>query len=252
MTSFRITVICLAAAAAAVAQTPPKQPRPKTQKEAQALQAMLQAQEPDARIKAAEDLVNTFGSTDFKSLAFYVEADAYQQKGDNAKSIVFGEQSLQADPKNYDAEVLLANVLASTTRDTDLDKDEKLARSTKYANDVIEGLKTAVKPNPQMTEASWTAYKANDTAQAYQALGSVAIVQKKFDDAIADYQKGVDANPDPLLMIRAGRALLAVKKYDDAIGWFDKAINAPGVQDQIKSIATSDKTRATQLKAQAK
>jgi tetratricopeptide (TPR) repeat protein len=254
MTRFRFHVICLAAAAAAMAPTAmaQKAPRPKTQKEAQAVQAMLQAQDPDARIKAADDLVNDFGKTDFKSLAFYIESDAWQQKGDNAKAIAFGEQALQTDPQNFDAEVLLANILANTTRDTDLDKDEKLARSTKYANDAIQGLMTAVKPNPQMTDASWAAYKANDTAQAYQALGSVAIVQKKFDDAVADFQKGVDANPDPLLMIRAGRALLAIKKYDDAIGWFDKAINSPGVPDQIKTIATSDKGRATQMKAQAK
>jgi tetratricopeptide (TPR) repeat protein len=253
MKRFRVPVICLAAAAAAtIANAQNKQPRPKTQAEAQAVQAMLQAQDPDARIKAADDLVTKFGKTDFKSLAFYVEADAYQQKNDNAKTIVFAEQALAADPMNFDAEVLLANVLASSTRDTDLDKDEKLSRAAKYANTAIDNLKTAVKPNPQMTDDQWAAYKGNDTAQAYQALGTVALVNKKYDDAVADYQKGVEANPDPLLMIRAGRALLAAKKYDDAITWFDKAINAPGVPDQVKTIATSDKARATTAKAQAK
>ena len=251
MTRFRIPLICLAAAALAMGQTP-KTARPKNQAEAKALQAMLQAQDPDAQINAAEDLLNRFGSTDFKSLAFYIEATAYQQKSDTAKAIVFCEQALSADPKNFDAEVLLANILATTTRDTDLDKDEKLGRATKYANDAIEGLKVVAKPNPQMTDAQFANYKGNDTAQAYQALGTIALVQKKYDDAIADYQKGVDVFPDPLLMIRAGRALLAVKKYDDAIGWFDKAINAQGVSDQIKNIATNDKTRATQMKAQAK
>jgi len=213
---------------------------------------MLQAQDPDGRIQAADALVTKFANSDFKSLAFYVEADAYQQKNDNAKAIVFGEQALETDANNFDAAVLLANVLASTTRDTDLDKDEKLTRSTKYAMGALDGLKVAAKPNPKMTDEQWDAYKKNDTAQAYQALGNIALVQKKYDEAVADFQKGVDANPDPLLMIRAGRALLAAKKYDDAITWFDKAINAPGVPDQFKNIAVGDKNRATQAKAQAK
>jgi tetratricopeptide (TPR) repeat protein len=249
MRRFTLPVICLAAASVALAQ---KQPRPKTQAEVQAVQAMLQAQDPDAQIKAAEDLINKFGSTEFKSMAFYIEADAYQRKNDSVKAITFCEQALATDPKNYDAEVLLANILATTTRDTDLDKDDKLSRSTKYADDVIEGMKTLTKPNPQMTDAQFASYKGNFLGQAYQAKGTVALVGKKYDDALAEYQKGVDADPDPLLMIRAGRALMAAKKYDEAITWFDKAIGAPGVSDQIKSIATSDKGRATQLKAQAK
>jgi len=92
-------------------------PSTETQAEAQAVQAMLQAQDPDARVQAADALVTKFANTDFKSLAFYIEADAYQQKNDTAKAIVFGEQALQVDPNNFDASALLANVLASSTRD---------------------------------------------------------------------------------------------------------------------------------------
>jgi tetratricopeptide (TPR) repeat protein len=75
-------------------------------------------------------------------------------------------------------------------------------------------------------------------------------VRKKPDDAIADFEKALALNPDPVLMLRAGRALLVAKKYDDAIGWFEKAEAAPDSTAQIKSIATADKARASVLKAQ--
>ncbi len=42
----------------------------------------------------------------------------------------------------------------------------------------------------------------------------IAIVRKKSDEAIADFQKGIDANASPLLMVRVGRVLLAQNKND--------------------------------------
>jgi tetratricopeptide (TPR) repeat protein len=151
-----------------------------------------------------------------------------------------------ADPMDYDAMNLLANVYALTTRDTDLDKEEKLAKADKYAHDSLTALDG---PKPWMfADAQWPKVKAMATAQAYQALGMAALARKKTDEGIADFQKGIDAAPDPILMIRAGRALLAAKKPDDAITWFDKVINMDGVPDQWKNIAKNDKTRAQQSK----
>ena len=71
----------------------------------------------------------------------------------------------------------------------------------------------------------------------------VALVRKKTDEAVADFQKGIDANPDPVLMIRTGRALLAAKKPDEAITYFDKVMNSADAPAQIKSIAQADRVR---------
>jgi tetratricopeptide (TPR) repeat protein len=261
MRRLAILTICSLAAAAAFAQAPPANaptapkkvvktgPGPKTPAEQQAVQALLQAQMPDDVIKAADELVTKFPSTDFKAFALEREGEAYQQKNDNAKAIVYGEQALEADPMNFDADNLLANVLAATTRDTDLDKEEKLAKADKYSHDALTTLEG---PKPWMYgDAQWPLVKAAAASQAYQALGNAALVRKKTDEAVADFQKGIDANPDhpdPILMIRVGRALLTAKKADEAIVWFDKAINAPNVPAQIKSIAQNDKARAQQSK----
>lgn len=244
MRVFALPAVCLLAATVAFPQAKPL-PKPKSRAEGQAVNAMLQARDPDASIKAADDLVTKYHDTEFKSMAYFIEADSYQQKNDNEKAIVFAEQALQADPMYIDPMVLLANVLATTTRDTDLDKEEKLTRADKYAKDALALLASATKPDPKMADDKWTTYKKSEEAQSWQALGNAALLRKNTDEAIADYQKGIDATPDPLLMIRAGRALLAARKPEEAAAWFDKAINAPGVSDQIKAIATSDKARAT-------
>ncbi len=261
----RLTIFlagCLFAATAAFAQAPnsngqvavkkTKQgPGPKSSAEQQAIQALLQAQMPDDVIKATDNLITKFPMTDFKSFALEREAEAYQAKGDNTKAIVFGEQALEADPKNFDADNLLANVTAATTRETDLDKDEKLAKADKYAHDSLDVLEHGERPW-LYGEKQWPQVQGIAEGQAYQALGNIALLKKKDDDAIADFQKGVDASHDPLLMIRLGRAFAAEKKYTDAISWDDKVISSADTPEQYKGFAKNDKARFEQLAKTAK
>jgi tetratricopeptide (TPR) repeat protein len=270
MKRFTLFALCLMLATAAFAQKgkggggaastdppppPPTRvavgPGPKTKAEAEAVQAMLQAraQSPDATIQAADTLVTKFPKSDFKSFALYTEANAWQQKNDMAKSQVFAEQALAADPKNYDAAILIANILATSTKDTDFDMNDKLTSAEKYAHDALDMLANAGKPVLfQMTDETWGKVKNEGISQAWQAIGTAALVRKKTDDAVAAYQKGLDANPDPFLMIRAGRALMAARKWDDAIAYDDKVLAMSDATAQAKTIATSDKSRATAAK----
>ena len=55
-------------------------------------------------------------------------------------------------------------------------------------------------------------------------------------------------DPDPVLMIRTGRALLAAKKPDEAITYFQKVMDSADAPAQIKSIAQADRVRAMQAK----
>ena len=58
--------------AAAVLLAQAKAPTPKSQKEVDALNAMIQAADNDTRIKAANELLTKFADTDFKGLALYM------------------------------------------------------------------------------------------------------------------------------------------------------------------------------------
>jgi len=237
-----LTAVLTVAAIQAFGQA--KQLKVKSKKEGEAVNALISAQDPDARIKAADELITKFSDTDFKAYALYLEADAFAQKNDNEKTIVYGEQALESDPKNYQASVLLARTYATTTKNTDLDKAEKISKITKYANDSLELLKTAAKPNAQLTDQQWTDTKNDFAGQCYFALGVAAAYSNKMDDVTANFQKVAEMDADPTDLIRAGRVLLELKKWEAAIVWFDKAAGAANANQQIKDIAAKDKARA--------
>jgi tetratricopeptide (TPR) repeat protein len=264
MRTVQLTICLLAATGIMLAQAPPaggptavkkasgNQFGPKSKGEADAVNEVIQAQTktPDDMIKAVDNLTTKYADTVYKSFALELGAEAYQQKGDNAKSVVYAEQSLQADPKNFEADNLLANVTAATTRDTDLDKEEKLTKADKYAHDALDILENGGKPTlyANATDEQWDKRKKQSEALSYQAMGTVALTRKKNDEAIADFEKGVALNPDPVLLIRTGRAQIAAKKYDDAIANFEKVMNDPNAPPQMKSIAQADRVRAVQAK----
>lgn len=242
-----IAAVCLFAATAfAQRGTSPAKPAG----EAAAVQAMLQAQTPDDQIRAADELITKYSTTTYKAYALLTEANAYEQKGDHARCIEFCQKALAADPKDFDAEIVMANVIAGQIRDSDSDKADKLARVQKAAQEALNTIKTAPKPGLfQMTDAQWTNMKNYSAMQAWQALGIAAEADKKTDEAVADYEKGLALSPDAGLMLRAGRALEALQKYDAAIGWFDKASASPDADQQFKEVAGRDKARVTAKKA---
>jgi tetratricopeptide (TPR) repeat protein len=250
MRRFATLTLVLFAGTLAFAQAPIAPPKPAkkiSKKEAEAYNAMVQAQDSDSRIKLANDLITNFADTQFKGLALFMEADAYLRKGDNDKAIVFAEQAIEADPKNYQALVLLAKTYAATTHINDLDKQEKLTKADKYANDALEILKTVDKPNPKMTDAEWTSAKGDFEGQCYMALGISAAFRNKVDDATANFQKVSELDLEPADLIRCARALIDTHKPEQAIVWLDKAIASPNASPQIKTIATNDKARAQSM-----
>jgi tetratricopeptide (TPR) repeat protein len=230
-----------------------KQPKPKSNKEIEAINAMFQAQPGPAQIEAAEKLLTSFADTEFKSMALFLEADDYMRMGQFEKSIVFGEQALASDPQNYQAMLLLARQYAIHTTENDLDKEEKLSKATKYANDAMAAIPNAVKPNPQMPDAQWEGFKKDYLAQAHEALGIVADVRKKYDVAANEYKTAVDGagTPDPSTMVRYATAEEHLGKYDEAIATLDKVIADPNSQPVVKQFATKEKANAVAAAAKS-
>lgn len=105
------------------------QPKPKSQKEVDAIMAMQNAQDADSRIKAAQALITKFADTEFKPFALYVIASSYQQKGDAENAIVWAEKTLEVDKTNFMCMNMIATGLAQKTREFDLDKEDKLGRA---------------------------------------------------------------------------------------------------------------------------
>ena len=116
-----------------------KIPTAKSKEEQAAVFALNSAQsDPDATIKAAEELMTKFADTEFKELALLMEARAYQMKGDADRAQIFGERVLEVNPKNFQAMLMVGESLVQHTRENDLDKEEKLGKSERYLNQARE------------------------------------------------------------------------------------------------------------------
>jgi tetratricopeptide (TPR) repeat protein len=237
-----------------VSQSPVSpQPQPKSQAEVEALQAMFNAADPDARIKASEDLLTKFADTEFKPYALLFIADSYRQKNDFEKMVVYAERTVEADPKNFTAMIMLAQGFAQRTREHDLDKEEKLAKAEKLANEAQQIIKDAPRPNPQITDEQWAAAKKDFSGQVHEALGMVAMVRKKYDVAAAEFKTSLDssAQPEPATMVRLAAAYNQSGKFDEALALTDKILADPNVHASIKQFAQAEKVRATEGKSGA-
>src|ERR1017187_8459467 len=93
-----------AGATCLMAQAPPpaqaaKAPSPKSKAELEALQALQAAvADPDKTIAAPNNLIPNFSDNDFKGVALYLQADAYQRKGVPDHMLLFAERVLEVTP----------------------------------------------------------------------------------------------------------------------------------------------------------
>ena len=225
--------------------------KPKSQKESEALQAVMAAKNPDDQVKAIENVLTNFADTEFKIPLLTFAMNVESQKGDYAQTIFYAERLIEADPKNAPALVTLAGETARHTREFDLDKEEKLAKVDKWAKAGIEIAKDAPKPNPAVTDEQLAGYRKDLQSQAYVALGMAATLRKKNDEAIANYKQAADiaATSDSTIWVRLGQSYMDAGKFDDASAAFDKALADTTAPASVKQIAQTKKSELAAKKA---
>jgi tetratricopeptide (TPR) repeat protein len=258
MFSSRVVFLTLAALAVPVAlmaqSANPKPPKAKSNKEVAAVNAMFQAQAPDDQIAAAQNLIQHFADSDFRGSAFFVMANAADEKRDYVNVVVYAEQAVAADPLNFGAMALMARAIAMGTKKFDLDKADKQARVEKLSKDALDLYKKAPKPNPQLTDEQWAAACAGFAQPAQESLGYLAMVNEDWASCATNFKLAVDMtpDPDPSVLVRLGNCDRQAKKYDDAIAALDRAINDPHAAPIVKKVATQEKQLAEQAKAAGK
>jgi tetratricopeptide (TPR) repeat protein len=228
--------------------------KPKSPKETEAVMAVMKATTPDDKIAAAENLLAKYKDTEFKSYALQQAAQAAQAKGDSVAALQYGNRAIEADAHNFQALLLVSGLLAQGTREFDLDKDEKLGRSTKLANDAIAAVNAAAKPNPALTDDQWAGIKKDMISQAHDTLGMVAMVNKKYDVAITEFKTSIDgaATPDLTTSVRLAAAYTNTGKFAESTALLDKVTAEPGASEPVKKAAQNERIRVEKAKAAQK
>src|SRR5208282_5982722 len=108
------------------------------------------------------------------------------------------------DPDDPEALLGVAQVLAERTRDTDLDKDQRLAEARKDAERALVTVDTDV-PTAGVAPEKLEQYKGFARSEAYSILGTIDFNAKAWAAAEANLRKSIDAfpqQPDPIAVFR--------------------------------------------------
>ncbi len=237
-----------APAGQAAAPAGKRPPQAKTQAEFDAYKAAAALTDPAAQEKAADDFAAKFPDSELRSLLYRAVAASYQRANDADKMLAASQKLLALDPDDPQALVGVAQVLTERTRETDLDKDQRLAEARKDAQRALVTVDTDLPAGlaPEKAEV----YKGYVRSEAYEILGTLDFNAKAWADAEANLRKSIDAYPqevDPIAVFRLSVALDMQGKYPEALKYANQAVGMTKEDTAAGKAARDEKDRLTQL-----
>ena len=197
-----------------------------TYKEAMGYKTIEQASDPDTKIRMAMEFAQTFPNSELLSYVFTQAASAFQQKGDFPNAVKTGRKSLALDADNTYSLLVVATSLSepSMVRNSQDNGESELAEAGTDAQRAL-GLLPKLPARPDETPEHLAARKAGIESSAHAALGSVAMQQDKYNQAIEEFKKAISFShpPKASLYFRLGEIYSNVGEKQQAIEAFSKA-----------------------------
>jgi tetratricopeptide (TPR) repeat protein len=240
------------------AQTPPagqtaapagkRPPQAKTQPEFEAYKTAAALTDPAAQEKAADDFATKFPDSELRSLLYKSVMGSYQQSNNAEKLLDISRKILTFDVDDPQALLGVAQVLAERTRDTDLDKDQRIAEARKDAQRALVTVDTdlpaGLPPDKQ------DVYKGYVRSEAYAILGTLDFNAKAWADAEGNLRKSIEAYPqevDSIAVFRLSVALDMQSKYPEALKYANQAVDLTKAGTNAGDAARKEKDRLIQL-----
>ena len=236
--------------AAAAAPQGKRPPAAKTTPEYEAYKAAAALTDPVAAEKAVDDFATKFKDSELRIVLFKNVMRDYQRAGNSDKIIEMGRQALAIDGDDPDALVTVAGELTEKTRDTDLDKDQRLDEAMKMAQKAVQTVDTDVAIPPGTPQEQVDAYKSQLRSFAFSIIGTLEFKKDNFADAEADLRKSIDAypaQPDAVVVLRLAISLDRQNKYADALKEANRAVDLTQDGTPAGKFARQERDRLTQL-----
>jgi len=226
-------------------------PQAKTQPEYQAYQEAMKNQgDPAAMEKAADDFAAKFPDSELRALLYRTAMHGYQAANNVEKMSELAQKILKIDSDDPEALIAAADMLAERTRDTDLDKDQRLAEAQKDAQRALQTVDTDVAIPANTPQERVDQYKGFLRSSAYSILGTIAFNQKNYTEAESQFRKSIDAlpsQPDPVVVLRLAIALDNQGKYPDALKEANRAVDLTQENTSAGTLARRERDRLVQL-----
>lgn len=233
-------------------QTAPAGKRPpqaKTVPEFDAYKTASAITDPAAQEKAAADFAEKYPQSELRPLLYKSVMHSYQQANNADKMMEMAQKVLSYDPDDPEALLGVAQVMAERTRDTDLDRDQRLAEAQKDAQRALATIDTDL-PTSGYPAEQLKAFKDFLRSDAYAILGTIDFNKKDWPTAETNLRKSIDAFPqqvDPIAVFRLSVALDMQNKYPEALKYADQAVSLTKEGTGAGDAARKEKERLTQL-----
>jgi tetratricopeptide (TPR) repeat protein len=237
-------------AAQAAAPAGKRPPQAKTQAEFEAYKTANALTDPAAQEKAADDFAAKFPDSELRVVLWKAVMRSYQRTGNSDKTVETARKGLALDGDDPELLVTVAGELAEKTRDTDLDKDQRLDEAMKMAQKALQTVDTDVAIPANTPQDQIDAYKGQLRSFAYSIIGTLEFKKDNFAGAEADLRKSIDAypsQPDPVVVLRLAISLDRQSKYPEALKEANHAVELTQDGTGAGKLARQERDRLTQL-----
>jgi tetratricopeptide (TPR) repeat protein len=235
--------------AQAAAPAGKRPPQAKTQPEFDAYKAAIAITDVATQEKAANDFATKYPDSELKPLVYKAVMHAYQQANNADKMMEMAQKVLTYDPDDPEALLGVSQVLAERTRDTDLDRDQRLDEAQKDAQRALSTVDTDL-PTSGYPPEQLKQYKDFLRSDAYAIIGTLDFNRKNWASAEGNLRKSIDAfpqQPDPIAVFRLSVALDMQSKYPEALKYANQAVGLTKEGTNAGDAARKEKDRLTQL-----
>lgn len=241
-----------AAPAQGAAAVPPakRPPQAKTQPEFDAYKAAAASTEAAALEKASDDFAAKFPDSELRVLLYKTAMRNYQNANNAEKTDTMGRKVLTFDGDDPEALVIVAEVIAERTRDSDIDKDQRYAEAISMAQKATQTVDTDVQVPAGTPQDKIDAYKSLLRSNAYSIIGTIEFKKENYPAAQENLQKSIDAfpsNPDPVVILRLALTLDKQQKYPEALKLANRAVELTQDNTAIGTPARRERDRLQQL-----
>src|SRR6266853_2906201 len=241
------------AAPAQGAPVPPlgkRPPQAKTQPEFDAWKAAAASTDAAGLEKASDDFATKFPDSEIRILLYQNAMRLYQNANNAEKTEAMGRKVLSLDGDNPEALVIVAEVIAERTRDSDIDKDQRYGEATTMAQKATQTIETDVQLPAGTPQDKIDAYKSMIKSQAYSIMGTIDFKKENFPAAEQNLQKSIDAypsDPDKVVVLRLALTLDKEQKYPEALKVANRAVELTQDNTAVGTPARHERDRLQQL-----
>jgi hypothetical protein len=196
---------------------------------------------------AANEFATKYPESELRGHLYRRAMGLYGQAGNSEKVVETGRKALSYLPDDAATLVVMASELAEHTRETDLDRDERLADVKRFATHALETVDKTEAPAGLAPE-QFAQAKMQLRADAHSALGMAALVKKDYVTSEKEFKSALETTPkDEYVMLRLTIALDKQNKYPEALEWANKTVAASQAGSQVQQLANQEKARLTPL-----